>query len=100
MLKRFLFATHQQNRELAAAAGYQVGPDPDQPGRFQWTQREKGRTIAGCDASLDTEEEAWSEVIDLVLNNAIEDSGLTASEWEQSDQATKLAHVKESYFGF
>lgn len=100
MIKRFLFSTHQNNRDLASAVGYRVGPDPDQPGRFQWTLHERGRVIEGCDASVDTEDEAWAEVIDMALSNALEDSGLTISEWEQADQATKLAHVRESYFGF
>lgn len=71
---------HHLPLHLLALAGYRVEEDPDQPGLFAWTRIQGGRTVEGCDASLEDPDLAWEQVRQRVAG-LLDDEGVPAQAW-------------------
>lgn len=90
-------ASYELPQALLAQAGYSVDPDPDQPGLFAWTRREKGELTGGCDTSFDSAEDAWSEVREIVEEVLRDEAFLSAAQWNALSESARQAVIIEQF---
>ena len=86
------------SEDLLTRAQYQVAEDPDQPGLYQWTRQEFGRTVGGAEISMDTPEEAWAEVREIVEDVLLNEADITAEEWNAMP-AELRQQIIDAHFG-
>lgn len=87
----------EMDKQLARRAGFVVGEDPDQPGRYQWSRQECGRTVDGCESSFKQESQAWKEAVAMTLAACLDEGNLTAHTWRTLSQEQKLAIVAQVF---
>ena len=88
---------HEISEDLLILAGYAVSEDPDRPGWFLWTRREKGQLVGACETSLPSAEAATSEVVGMIREVLEEEADLSAEDWEAMGFEERRAIILEQF---
>lgn len=87
----------EQNKELARMVKMDVREDSDQAGRYVWVELDStGAVIGGCDASFDSEDDAWDEVVSSVVGETMANFDLSDEQWDGMDFQAQQSLVRRT----